>query len=106
MYGAALPSGCLYTKSEFVRKNPNTVQALANASGKPVEVSPVVEATTLGAAFLAGVAIGLWDGLGDAARSWTPHALIEPTGTLDRDVWARAIERTVSWIPELSALDF
>jgi glycerol kinase len=87
-------------------RNPTFVQALANASGKPVEVSPVVEATTLGAAFLAGVAIGLWDGLGDAARSWTPHALIEPTGTLDRDVWARAIERTVSWIPELSALDF
>ena len=35
-------------------RNPTFVQALADASGKPVEVSPVVEATTLGAGFLAG----------------------------------------------------
>ena len=34
--------------------NPTFVQALADATGRPVEVSPVVEATTLGAAFLAG----------------------------------------------------
>ena len=34
VYGATLPSGCLYTKREFVRKYPNTVQALANAMVK------------------------------------------------------------------------
>ena len=39
--------------------NPTFVQALANATGKAVEVSPVAEATTLGAAFLAGVATGV-----------------------------------------------
>ena len=43
--------------------NPTFVQALANATGKPVEVAPVVEATTLGAAFLAGVATGVWPDL-------------------------------------------
>lgn len=31
VYGATLPSGCLYTKLDFVQSNPNTVQALANA---------------------------------------------------------------------------
>jgi NitT/TauT family transport system substrate-binding protein len=31
VYGAALPSGCLYTQRDFVQKNPATVQALANA---------------------------------------------------------------------------
>ncbi len=31
VYGAALPAGCLYAQREFVRKYPNTVQALANA---------------------------------------------------------------------------
>ncbi len=31
LYGAALPSGCLYTKHEFIRDNPGTVQALTNA---------------------------------------------------------------------------
>ncbi|MHB1090371.1 MAG: FGGY family carbohydrate kinase, partial [Ilumatobacteraceae bacterium] len=37
-------------------RNKTFVQALANASMRPVEVSPVTEATTLGAAFLAGIA--------------------------------------------------
>ena len=31
LYGAALPSGSLYTKRDFIAKNPNTVQALAGA---------------------------------------------------------------------------
>ncbi len=87
-------------------RNPTFVQALANASGKPVEVSPVIEATTVGAAFLAGVATGHWADLDEASTAWTPHSVIEPTSSLDRQAWARAIERTVSWIPELSALDF
>ena len=29
-FGERLPSGCLYTRQEFIQKNPNTVQALAN----------------------------------------------------------------------------
>lgn len=31
LYGAALPSGSLYAKRDFIRDNPNTVQALADA---------------------------------------------------------------------------
>lgn len=31
VYGATLPSGCLYTRRDFVKKNPQTVQALTNA---------------------------------------------------------------------------
>ena len=31
VWGAALPAGCLYAPVEFVKKNPHTVQALANA---------------------------------------------------------------------------
>ncbi len=31
VWGAALPAGCLYSPVEFVKKNPKTVQALANA---------------------------------------------------------------------------
>ena len=31
VYGELLPAGCLYTKQEFVRRNPNTAQALTNA---------------------------------------------------------------------------
>jgi NitT/TauT family transport system substrate-binding protein len=31
IFGGPMPAGCLYAKSEFVEKNPATVQALANA---------------------------------------------------------------------------
>ncbi len=38
--------------------NPTFVQALADATGRVVEVSPVTEATTVGAAYLAGLQTG------------------------------------------------
>ena len=87
-------------------QNPTFVQALADASGKPVEVSPVVESTTLGAAFLAGVATGTWSSLADTAATFRPASQVEPGTRLDRAQWTRALERAAAWIPELSALDF
>ncbi|HEY4332180.1 MAG TPA: FGGY-family carbohydrate kinase, partial [Ilumatobacteraceae bacterium] len=86
--------------------NPTFVQALANATGKTVEVSPVAEATTLGAGYLAGLAVGTWSHLDQVADSWSPAIVVEPTGSLDRDRWRQAIERSSRWIPDLSALDF
>jgi glycerol kinase len=80
-------------------------QALADATGRPVEVSPVVEATVTGAAFLAGLATGVWGGIEDADRVWTPARVVEPGTPLDRVAWARAVDRAAGWIPELTALD-
>ena len=54
--------------------NPTFVQALADATQRPVEVSPVAEATTLGAAFLAGLAVGTWSDVDDIAATWRPRA--------------------------------
>ncbi len=85
--------------------NPTFTQALADATGRPVEVSPVIEATTLGAAFLAGLAVGVWDDIADADRSWSPERVHEPAAPLDREAWSRAVGRAVAWYPELSALD-
>ena len=86
--------------------NPTFIQALADATGRPVEVSPVADATTLGAAFLAGLATGVWGAIDDADDTWRPAQVIEPGSPLDRKAWARAVERATGWIPELSALDF
>jgi len=86
--------------------NPTFVQALANAVGRPVEISPVAEATTLGAAFLAGLAVGRWSDIAEADRAWQPQRVVEPAGALDRVAWGKALERSAAWIPELSALDF
>ncbi len=87
-------------------ENPTFTQALANATGRPVEVSPVTEATTLGAGYLAGLAAGTWTDLNEVADSWTPAVVVEPNGSLDRQSWQQAIERSTRWIPDLSALDF
>lgn len=87
-------------------QNPTFVQALANATQRPVEVSRHTEATTMGAAYLAGLAVGVWDSLDDVAAAWQPREIIEPNAALDRDQWAKAVERARGWIPDLSALDF
>ncbi|MCU1344591.1 MAG: glycerol kinase, partial [Acidimicrobiia bacterium] len=86
--------------------NATFVQAVANATGRPVEVSPVLEATTAGAAYLAGLAVGTWSGLDEIGSVWKPKAVVEPTNQLDRDRWRAAVQRAERWEPELSALDF
>jgi glycerol kinase len=86
--------------------NPTFVQALADATQRQVEVSPVLEATTLGAGFLAGLATSVWGGLDDIAGTWRPRAVVEPGRPLDREQWAKAVERAAGWMPDLSALDF
>ena len=87
-------------------QNPTFVQSLANASGKPVEVSRHTEATTIGAGYLAGLAVGMWASFDDIAEAWQPERAVEPTGALDRVQWAEAVRRSQGWIPDLSALDF
>jgi glycerol kinase len=86
--------------------NPTFLQALADATQRPVEVSPVREATTLGAAFLAGLAVGTWGTWDDVAATWAPRTTVEPVGSFDRDRWRTAVSRAAEWFPELSALSF
>ncbi len=86
--------------------NPTFVQALADATQRPIEVSPEREATTLGAAYLAGLATGVWAGDDELAALWSPRAVVEPARVLDRERWAEAVRRAERWIPELSGLDF
>ncbi|HET9692533.1 MAG TPA: FGGY-family carbohydrate kinase [Acidimicrobiales bacterium] len=82
------------------------VQALADACQRPVEVSPQLEATTLGAGYLAGMAVGTWRDEDDVAAAWRPARTVEPASTPDRDRWAGAVERARRWYPELTALEF
>ena len=86
--------------------NPTFVQAVADATGRPVEVSPEREATTLGAGFLAGLAIGTWHGWDELAATWRPDAVVEPRRQLDRERWRAAVDRAAGWEPDLSAISF
>jgi glycerol kinase len=86
-------------------ENATFVQAVADATQRPVEVAPVREATGLGAAFAAGLAIGSWSDDDAIAACWRPARRIEPGASLDRERWADAVARARRWHPELSALD-
>lgn len=85
-------------------------QMLADTTGVPVEVSPVREATTLGAGYLAGLATGMWTDWDDVTMSWSPSSVFEPdlegSTVTGRDRWAEALERASGWHEDLSALDF
>ena len=89
-------------------RNATFVQALADAAGRPVVVSPVTEATTLGAGFLAGTAVGQWDSLETACSRTQGFRTVSPLGGpgTPRQQWGQAVARAKAWIPDLSALDF
>ena len=91
-------------------ENPTFVQALADATGKPVEVAPFTECTTLGAGYLAGLGVGWWPDMDAVGQVWRPRTVVEPRWGSDRSAarsrWAEAIDRSAGWIPALSALDF
>ncbi len=90
-------------------RNPTFVQALADATGRPVEIAPVADATTMGAGYLAGLAVGEWGSFAEIAECWRPAGRVEPrtASTLPtRERWHDAVDRAKRWIPDLSALDF
>jgi glycerol kinase len=82
------------------------LQALADACGRPVEVFPFTEATALGAAFLAGTAVGIWPDLASAAAGVPNGLRIQPRRRPDREAWLRARGRAEKTVEELSALSF
>ena len=83
------------------------VQALADACGRPVEVSRELEATTLGAGYLAGLATGVWGSLDEVADAWSPKEVVEPSGRdPGRDRWLEAVARAGKWYPDLSGITF
>jgi glycerol kinase len=86
-------------------ENPTFMQAVANATQRTVEISPVREATARGAALMAGLAVGHHRQIDDLASTWMPRSRVEPNGVLDRDRWREAMGRARGWIPELSGID-
>jgi glycerol kinase len=89
-------------------RNPVFVQALADASQRPVEVSAQREATALGAGLLAGVAGGTFpsvEATADVVESLGHQAVVEPGEPLDRAAFAEARRRAERWVPEISDLD-
>jgi len=78
------------------------MQFQADVLGIPVEVAAIRETTALGAAFLAGLGVGLWKSPDELRERRAVAARYEPAMSIDeRDAkyagWLRAVERARGW---------
>jgi len=81
--------------------NDPLMQRLADTVGAPVERPQVTETTALGAAFLAGLAAGLWPSLEALSKTWVLDRAFKPAeDTISRDRryagWKDAVRRVRS----------
>ncbi len=81
------------------------MQFQADILGVRVQRPVVAETTALGAAYLAGLAVGYWDSLQDVTNNWAVDRVFTPTmSETDREKlykgWKRAVERARAWATE------
>jgi glycerol kinase len=82
--------------------NNGLMQFQADILNATVRRPVVAETTALGAAYLAGLAVGYWKDLNDVARNWALDCEFKPQMPADqRDEryaqWQEAIRRTLGW---------
>ena len=74
------------------------LQHQADELGVPVLRPVDHETTALGAAYLAGIAEGVWESAEDVQRMWRLDARFEPGEPSGRHAtWRRAVERSLAW---------
>lgn len=78
------------------------MQFQADILGVRVQRPVVAETTALGAAYLAGLAVGYWDSLQDVTNNWAVDRVFTPAMSEgDREKlykgWKRAVDRARDW---------
>ena len=84
-------------------KNNLLMQFQADILGIPVIRPKVTETTALGAAYLAGLAIGYWKNRDEISKQWAIDQHFEPSMSKSErhsllTEWQKALERSKSWI--------
>jgi len=79
------------------------MQFQADLLGVPVVRPENVETTALGAAYLAGLAVGYWTSRADIVRNWAVGQTFSPEQPFAamaerRSEWDRAVERSKNWV--------
>jgi glycerol kinase len=83
-------------------RNDMLMQFQSDLLGVPVLRPKVTETTALGAAYLAGLAVGFWDSQEEIARQWACERRFTPAMGADQRAellakWNRATERAKTW---------
>jgi glycerol kinase len=78
------------------------MQLQADLLGIPIERSAIAESTALGAAFLAGLAVRVWDDLDELKNLRRVDRIFRPSIPEDvreerRRMWERAVTRALDW---------
>lgn len=78
------------------------MQFQADILGVPVQRPAITETTALGAAYLAGLAVGFWSSQEEIAKQWAVERTFEPKMSIDEREnhyaeWKRAVERARNW---------
>jgi len=86
-------------------RNSLLLQFQADLLGVPVVRAAVTETTALGAAHLAGLAAGVFNGRASLALQWKADRRFEPRMSREeahtrRALWTRAVERAKGWEPQ------
>ena len=79
------------------------MQFQADILGIPIQLAAIAETTSLGAAYLAGLAVGLWRDTAQLAGMWQAAETYEPKMSVDQREtlyagWKRAVERARGWV--------
>jgi glycerol kinase len=78
------------------------MQFQADILGIPIQQAAVAETTALGAAYLAGLAVGFWKNTDELSRLWQATKTYEPKMSADQREalytgWKRAVQRAMGW---------
>lgn len=77
------------------------LQFQSDILGMDVIRPPVMETTALGAAYLAGLAVGFWDNIDEMKKYWSPERVFTPSMDKEKVTkhitnWQQALEKTMS----------
>lgn len=83
-------------------KNNLLMQFQSNVLGKPVIRPQTAETTALGAAYLAGLAVGYWENIEEVQSQWYIESEFIPDPNIDMHLakkkWSDAVYRSQNWI--------
>jgi glycerol kinase len=95
---------CVLRADGGAAENDLLMQVQADQLRVPVERPEVAETTALGAAFLAGLATGVWSSTDELAATWRLDKRFDPGSRDDEGYhrWREGVERTKGWAREES----
>lgn len=86
-------------------RNAGLMQFQADILGIPVVRPKVVETTALGAAYAAGLAVGMWPGLDELRAHWQEDVRFEPQMDAEERgrryrQWKKAVGKSIDWVDD------